>query len=323
MTRGLVIGKFYPPHKGHKYLIDTARAGVDELTVIVCGKQGQTISPELRAQWLRNIHPDVTIKIIESSDDTLPEDDSQAWAEATVGWLGYAPDVVYTSEDYGDAYAAFMGSKHISVDQPRATFPISGTKVRQSPLSHLDYLEPVVRAHFVKRVCILGAESSGTTTMAKALADHYKTEWVAEYGRTYTEAKYGNAKNIHWDSDEFVHIASMQNKLEDELAPQANKVLICDTNSDVTNVWHEYFMGKRSPEVQRLSGDRKYDLYFITDIDFAFVQDGFREDDKTRRWMHQRFTELLTSQNQPFTVLSGGHEQRLVQAIKSIDRLLR
>ncbi|MFN8514048.1 MAG: adenylyltransferase/cytidyltransferase family protein [Chloroflexia bacterium] len=53
---GVVIGKFYPPHRGHRYLIDTAAARVDHLTVIVCGKPEQLLSGELRAAWLREIH---------------------------------------------------------------------------------------------------------------------------------------------------------------------------------------------------------------------------------------------------------------------------
>ncbi|MBV9849921.1 MAG: adenylyltransferase/cytidyltransferase family protein [Armatimonadetes bacterium] len=63
-SRGLVIGKFYPPHRGHKFLIETARAQVDHLTVIVCDRDTQTIPAERRAAWLREIHPDVDVTVI-------------------------------------------------------------------------------------------------------------------------------------------------------------------------------------------------------------------------------------------------------------------
>lgn len=324
MTRGLVIGKFYPPHKGHKYLIDTARQGVDFLSVIVCSKADQTIPAQLRAQWLRDIHPDIDeIKIIESTDDELPEDDSKAWADATIDWLGYSPDIVYTSESYGDAYAAYMGSEHVSVDKFRSKFPISGTEVRTSPLAHSEFLEPIVRQHFVKRICVLGAESTGTTTISQALAEHYKTEWVPEYGRTYTEQKYAKTKDPEWSSDEFAHIATTQNTQEDEAALAANKLLICDTNSLVTNVWHQHFMGSSSDQVAKLADGRTYDLYLITSPDFPFVQDGFREDDAVRQQMHNQFIELLNSQNLPYVLLSGSHKQRLRTASRSIDQLIQ
>jgi len=70
--RGLIVGKFYPPHRGHKFLIGTARARVDELSVIVCQKPGESPPGELRAGWLREIHPDVRVILI---DDTLGDDE--------------------------------------------------------------------------------------------------------------------------------------------------------------------------------------------------------------------------------------------------------
>jgi NadR type nicotinamide-nucleotide adenylyltransferase len=196
---GVVIGKFYPPHHGHTYLIDVARAQVDHLTVIVCDRAGQTIPGHLRAAWLRELHPDVEVMRI---DDVYPPDDSRLWAELTIRWLGYAPDAVFTSEDYGDAYAHFMGSVHVLVDGERIC---SGTDVRADPLACWEYLAPCVRAYFCKRVCVVGAESSGTTTLAAAVAAHYNTLWVPEYGRTYYEAKMRRPDVGAWRSEDMIH----------------------------------------------------------------------------------------------------------------------
>jgi cytidyltransferase-like protein len=77
---GVVIGKFYPPHRGHKYLIDTALAQVEHLTVIVCDTPGQTIPAALRANWIQEIHPRATVMVI---DDRYDERDSRVWAENT------------------------------------------------------------------------------------------------------------------------------------------------------------------------------------------------------------------------------------------------
>src|SRR5438105_568448 len=82
--RGVIIGKFYPPHRGHKYLIDTGRASVDQLTVIVCDKPGQVPPAQLRAAWLREIHPNVEVMVV---DDRLDDDDSKGWAEYTIQTL--------------------------------------------------------------------------------------------------------------------------------------------------------------------------------------------------------------------------------------------
>lgn len=318
MVKGLVIGKFYPPHKGHKYLIDTAKSQVDQLTVIVCDKKGQTIPGELRAKWIREIHPGVKVMVI---NDTLDQDDSKAWAENTIKWLGYVPDVVFTSEDYGDLYAKYMGSKHILVDKERKIIPISGTQIRNNPYANWDFIEPCVRAYFSKRICVLGAESTGTTTMAQALAKYYQTVWVPEYGRVYSEAKMYSKYGQEWNTQEFEHIAKEQNRLEDKMAELSNRLVICDTNAFVTSIWHERYMSKHSSKVDRFAKNRKYDLYLVTDVDIPFVQDGTRDGEHIREWMHQRFVAELQKRKLPFVILSGSHEKRLGEAIKSINDL--
>ena len=103
--RGLIVGKFYPPHRGHKYLIDAGRAQVDHLSVIVCQKPHEQPPGKLRAAWLRAIHPDVNVLLI---DDVYDEQDSKIWAENSIRWLGFVPDVVFTSVDYGDRFAVHL-----------------------------------------------------------------------------------------------------------------------------------------------------------------------------------------------------------------------
>lgn len=319
MKRGIVIGKFYPPHKGHKYLIEKVYSQVDELTVIVCDKKGQKISGQLRAAWLKEMVPQAKVLVV---DDCLSDDDSKGWADYTTKVLGYAPDIVFTSEDYGDAYARFMGAKHIQVDKQRKNVPISASQIRSNPLKYWDYLEPCVKAYFTKRICIVGAESTGTTTMAKALAEHYKTVWVPEFGREYTEAKILAKDENDWNTEEFLFIAQQQNKMEDKLARQCNKILICDTDSFATSLWHERYIGNFSAQVNVLHEWRHCDLYLLTDVDIPFVQDGTRDGEHIRHKMHRRFEEELKKRNKPYVLLSGPHETRLKKAIQACDRIM-
>jgi HTH-type transcriptional regulator, transcriptional repressor of NAD biosynthesis genes len=316
---GVVIGKFYPPHRGHGYLIDTALAAVDELTVIVCGKPEQAIPVELRAAWLRELHPAARVLAI---DDWYPDDDSRLWAELTIGWLGRAPDVVFTSEDYGEAWARHLGCRHVLVDRARRVVPCSGTAIRRDPLAAWDYLEPPVRAFLAKRVCVVGAESSGTTTMARALAAHYDTAWVPEYGREYSELKVARGDFGTWTTDEFVHIAAEQCRREDEAAHRANRLLICDTDAFATGIWHRRYVGSRAPAVEAIADGRRYDLYLLTDADIPFVQDGLRDGEHIRRWMHDLFAAELAAQGRPYALLAGPHEARLARAVGLIDRLV-
>jgi HTH-type transcriptional repressor of NAD biosynthesis genes len=317
---GLIVGKFYPPHRGHKYLIDSARAQADELFVIVCRKDGESPEGALRAAWLREIHPDVRVLLI---DDTLDADDSRVWAENSIRWIGHRPDVVFTSEDYGDEFARHLGCAHVQVDKARAAVNISGTRVRRDPLGCWEFLEPPVRAFYALRVCLVGAESTGKTTLAGALAEHYQTVWVPEYGREYSERKLAEEGGYDFSTEEFANIAARQCEMEDEAARRANRILICDTDAFATSVWHRRYVGARSPEVERIvARHQRPDLYLLTDIATPFVQDGTRDGELVREWMHQTFVEELSTQGQPYRCISGTHGERVRQSIGYIEELL-
>lgn len=316
---GLVIGKFYPPHKGHKYLIDTAQSQCEEVTVIVCWKRSEDIPGHLRATWIKKIHPHARVLLIE--DTKLADDDSQGWAQYTLDILGYTPDAVFTSESYGDPYALYMNTVHVLVDKERTHIPISGTKVRSNPLAYSEFLEPCVRAHFVARVVVLGAESTGTTTLARDLAKHYRTIWVPEYGRFYSEGKLTSPEAGSWRSEEFETIATAQNAAENALAECSNGLVICDTDAFATGVWHERYMGTRSPKVEQIADAIKHDLYILTNVDIPFVQDGTRDGEAIREGMHKTFIERLESTGRKHILVQGTPEQRLQAAVKAITGL--
>ncbi len=341
MTLGFVVGKFYPPHRGHKHLIDTARAGCDRLIVMLPHHVSQKIPGELRQAWLEEIHPDCEIHLVPDELD----DDSEQWARFTMEYLGRAPDVVFSSEDYGPRFAAFMGCRHVMVDRDRATFPISGTAVRASPLENLQWVEPCVRAYFVRRVVLIGAESTGKTTLARMLAERYETVWVPEYGREYWESKIGDGglpddppaddaadagaesmaapdALVEWTSEEFRHIAAEQQHRENEAARTANRVLVCDTNAFATGTWHERYRGHRDEEVDAIGRRDRVDLYLLAEPDFPFVQDGWRDGESIRDWMHARFEEQLAALPVPVVRLRGPLESRLADATAAIDALL-
>lgn len=319
MKRGLVIGKFYPPHRGHKFLIEFARSNVDSLVVIVCERVDQSITGAMRKKWLEEIHSGVEVVVVE---DIFDDDNSAAWAIATRQALGYTPNFVFTSERYGDAYAKYLGAEHVLVDLSRTRVPVSATNVRVKPLQWWDYLEPCVRAHYAKRICVLGAESTGTTTLAKALAERMETIWVPEYGRFYTEARTRAGRQIQWQSADFEFIAREQNRLEDHLARQCNKVLICDTNALATELWHQRYMGVESPAVAALAAERRYDLYILTNTDIPFVQDGTRDGEHIRLDMHRQFELVLQTRNLPFIVVSGSREERINSAVAACRRFI-
>jgi NadR type nicotinamide-nucleotide adenylyltransferase len=172
----------------------------------------------------------------------------------------------------------------------------------------------------VKRVVIIGSESSGTTTLARALAEHYRTAWVPEFGRTYTEGRQYSRQP--WRSDEFTFIAVEQARMEDALALLANRVLICDTDPFATAIWHERYLGTSSDGVRAIAAARRYDLYVITDVNIPFVEDDIRDGESFRQWMQGRFIEELSKGPAPMIVVSGPHEERFAAAVSRIDKLL-
>ena len=320
-TRGLVVGKFYPPHRGHKLLIDTATAAVDDVHVIVCEKPGEDPPAALRAAWLREIHPAATVWRI---DDRYDADDSAVWASVCRQLLGFTPDVVFTSEAYGDRFAACFGCKHVLVDQARTAVPVSGTAVRADPLGRWDYLEPPVRGHYAKRVVLIGAESTGKTTLASDLAAALDTSWVPEYGREYWEHKMARGEPNTWRGEEFAEIAREQCRREDAAARLCNRVRVCDTDAVATRVWHHRYMGGWSPAVDAIAAaHRRPDLYLLTDIDTPFEQDGTRDGEHIRGWMHQKFVEQLTAHRLPFIEVKGSPAHRVAVAAAAVERICR
>ena len=165
--RGVTVGKFYPPHRGHRRLIEAARSRCDELFVLVASRPREDPPAAKRLGWLQQMFPEVHFILVE---DTYPEAPA-VWAEVTVRELGFTPDVAFAGEDYGAAWAGEMGCGFEMVDRTRGASECAGRTVRSDPMGHWQCLDPIVRAYYARRVAVVGAESTGTTTIARNLAE--------------------------------------------------------------------------------------------------------------------------------------------------------
>ena len=318
MTLGVTIGKFYPFHRGHDHLIQSAKAQVQDLVVVVGERPGQALPGPLRAGWIREAHPDVEVLL---TPEDIPNEPGP-WAERTLALLGgRRADLAFTSEDYGAAWAEALGARHVAVDPPRTTCPTSGTALRADLGAHWDWLTPPAKAHFARRVVVLGVESSGTTSLARALAERYQTTWVPEYGRAYWEGRRYLSDADLWSPSDFSRIAAGQRASEEDLARRANRVLICDTDPLATAVWERRYLGPATPLRWDLGGARR-DLYLLTAPDFPFVQDGTRESEHLRAPAHEWFREALEAQSAPWILLEGSPEDRVQSACEAIAPLL-
>ena len=171
----------------------------------------------------------------------------------------------------------------------------------------------------IKRVCLLGGESTGKTTLARALAAAYDTVWNQEFGRPYTEI--GRDPDAPWTSAEFTTIARLQCWYEDCLAGSAHAVLFCDTDAFTTKLFHQVYLGEPTYAFEDLVA-RSYDLFLVCGLDVPWRHDGIREFDDQREWMHACYLERAEASGSPWLHLEGSHESRLSESRLAVDRLL-
>jgi HTH-type transcriptional repressor of NAD biosynthesis genes len=316
--RGIVIGKFYPPHLGHNYLINAALKDCDDVNVLVVDNPSYKIPATRRRDWLQAHHPSANVMIIPDIDN---DDDSVAWAAHTMQFLGYKPDVVYSSEDYGDPWAHYMGARSIVVDQARNTVPISGTKVRKDILDSWNYLSDETKAGLALRIVVVGAESTGTTTLARDLAQALNVPWVPEIGRYYTESIL--TTDYTWNDADFYRIGRLQQAYENEIAARSNGVIVCDTNAVATELWQRRYMGRTTAEMERIAARDKVDLYLVTGDEIPFVQDGIRDGEHIRHQMHTWFLTHIKKTGIPYLIVSGSRKARLRAALAASRRMTK
>ena len=148
---GLIVGRFDPPHLGHSYMIDWVARRCDTLVVFVNTSPDRDTAPGvLRAQWLSELHPDVTVIEVAHRLGTN-FDDEDLWAKwmalFTARWPHEdGPHAVFSSDPYVVELAKRFGADHVMVDPDRSTVPISATQIREDPARHLEQLAPPVRA---------------------------------------------------------------------------------------------------------------------------------------------------------------------------------
>ena len=324
MSHGLVIGKFYPPHAGHLALVRAAMARCDRVTVQVLGSSQESLAPELRAAWLRAELPGA--HVVAGLDDAPVDYGSpDAWdAHVRVirDLLDAPVDAVFTSDRYGAELARRLGAAWVQVDPDRRATPVSGSAVRADPARYWWALPAPVRSWFVRRVVVLGAESTGTTTLADDLTARFGLPTVAEFGREWSQVRPGGLA-APWHTAEFDLVAREQARREDAAAAATPvPLLVCDTDVLATTVWHERYVGHASPTVTALAAERIPDLYLLTGDEIPFVQDGTRDGEHLRHAMQDRFRAVLAAQPAPWVELRGTPAERLARAVALVEPLL-
>ena len=328
-ARGLVVGKFAPLHKGHELLLQTAASQCGELYVIsYSNPEFPGCDPARRARWLRELAPQahslvVTPELVSGWQRAgvqvppMPANDADDATHRRFTALlcsevfGVAVDAVFTSEDYGDGFAAALAQhfsrpvEHVMVDRARQAVPVSGTQLRADIHGLRHFLSPGVYADFVSRITFLGGESSGKTTICSALAQQYGTPWVPEYGRTLWIEKRGALT-----FDDYLHIARTQLEQEAVACRVANRFVFCDTTPLTTLLYCLDQFGRADPELEALA-HTPYDKVYLCEPDFPMVQDGSRRDEAFRHAQYDWYLERLRAMEIDFELLAGKQMERL------------
>jgi HTH-type transcriptional repressor of NAD biosynthesis genes len=313
--KGFLIGKFMPPHAGHMYLFDRALEQVEELTVLVFWKAHEPIPGPQRMDWLRAMRPDITFvectatHKIDYNDPTLWD----VWMRSIRETYSETPDIVFSSEGYGQELAQRLNAEYVSIDPERSVVPISASAIRVAPWAHWQYIPEIVRPYFVQPVCIVGGESTGKTTLAHALARHFDTNCVVEYAREFLEAS-----NHVCKPEDMPKIAAEQAQREDLAKQDSNRFLFCDTNAIVTKLWSQHYFGAVTPQVQDLVVNRPYSFYLLAKPDIDWVDDGMRDTPHARDWFYDSAKAELEKLGAPYGEVSGSGDARTRNAINHI-----
>ena len=317
MKLGFILGKFAPYHLGHQFLIQEALRQCDGLTLLVYSEASDALPGWLRYHWLKSSFPELDVRHLILQEPAQLEGGIPSM-ETLRKNLPADTKFLFESGEKQGFLAQKMGFEHVSIDPERKNYPIQSAEIRQAPEANWALLPPCVRAHYIKRIALVGPESCGKSYLAEQLAAHFETVFVEEYGRTYCE-KFG------MDSTEldFAHVAGGQLYREDEMALQANRLLFCDTDLIVTQVWSEvYFQGKCQPWIFWADHARRYDLFLLCAPDIPWVDDGLRKFDGQREWMFERLRQELESRGLRYEIIQGGFEERTSRAIWAVEGLL-
>ena len=179
----------------------------------------------------------------------------------------------------------------------------------------------------LKKIVVIGPESTGKSTLCEQLAAHYQTTWVKEYAREYLLAH-----GTNYTYDDLLIIAKGQLKAEDtaidSTQPQTTnykpQTLFIDTDMYVMKVWCEYVFDRCHHWILNRIVERRYDLYLLCNTDLPWVKDELREypDPLTRKKLYRYYKEAMIGQSVPWVDISGNYEERLNRAITAIDRYI-
>ncbi len=182
----------------------------------------------------------------------------------------------------------------------------------------------------VFKVAVLGAESTGKTTLCRDLAAHFKSPWAPEYMREFLQDKW-DKQQLSCTWDDLLPIAQGQIALENQLTEEAAQTainnghfqayLFCDTSLFELMVYANWYYGDCPPALKRAALAHHYDLILLTAVDVPWVADDLRDAPHERDDISTYFETHLNRYNKNFKRIGGARDERVQQISKWLNSL--
>lgn len=337
-TSVLIFGKFLPPHLGHIGLVHQAIvdfSSYHNIVVIICATKNDYIRPELRKQWLQLLCPEIIVEIVDS--DHLPQsteasvENAEAWVNELISGPNqivrkYDPKVIYSSEHYGNSLSnvfikktgTFIKSK--TYDIRRHKFPISSTQIRQNPIEHWEWVPKPIRKYLVTKVCVVGPESTGKTTLVKSIANIIGCPYVEEQARPWL------TDHRPLEDDFYSIVLLHAGKVLEACTQSKNGLVIVDTDAYTTEMYYRrYGYGVPKTDLIKLvTNEVKYDFYLLTHPTIPYIKDELREFKDFQLDILHELRDHLEFEKIPFSnIIQKASIPRALEGITAIDNFLR
>jgi nicotinamide riboside kinase len=194
----------------------------------------------------------------------------------------------------------------------------------------------------MKKIVVIGPESTGKSTLCEKLAAHFNTRWCPEYAREYLQA---HGTDYSYDTlltiargqvaleEKYIHEVDQQAECanpdppaqDSPLTTHGSPLLFIDTDMYVMNVWCKFVFGKTHSWILNQMIERKYDLYLLCNVDLPWVKDELREypDLARREKLYNIYKEIMMNQPVPWVDISGSYEERFEKAVEAVKNCLK